>query len=204
MKLNQLSGDIAYKSGVSRLVQLLLAVSILSNLLLAVALAMADRTHRETMVPPTIHKTFWVEDSKVSPEYLEEMGFFLLQLSLNNSPVSAENNAKMLLKYVAPQSYGDMERTLLSNAKRLRENNASTMFSARSVTPNPNDNSIVFSGVMTTFIADKRVAEVSQTYIVRLAYSGGRVFVVEMRETDPKEPFKEQPHDPAAVPADTN
>lgn len=198
MKLKQLSDDIAFRTGVKGIFQVLLIGSFATNLFLAIALASADRTHRETMVPPEIKKSFWVEDSQVSNEYLEQMGTFLLQLALDNTPVNAEYNAKMLLKYAAPASYGDLEKALLINAKRLKEDNASTMFSPRAVTPNEKDNSIAFSGVLTTYIGEKRVSEVQKNYLVKLGYSAGRVYVLELRETDAKQPFKEP--DPQQAP----
>lgn len=198
MKLNQLSDEISYKAGVKKLSQVLIGVLLVSNILLAYTTATADRTHRETLVPPIINKTFWVDGDKVSADYLEQMGWFALQLALNNTPVGAESNARLLLKYVAPSSYGELERSLMANVKRLRENNASTMFSARSVTPNEHDNSVVFAGVTTTYIVDKRVSEVSQSYIAKFGYSGGRIFILDLRETDAKEPFKEPPKDQLA------
>lgn len=191
MKITQLSDDIAARTSVKRSVQFLLLCSIATNLLLSVALARADRTHRETMVPPEIRKGFWVEDSAVSPEYLEEMGSFLLQLAANNTPVSAEYNARLLLKYAAPASYGELEKTLLGNAKRLKDDNASTMFSARAVTPNEQEKSVAFSGVLTTYIGEKRVSELQRTYLLKLGYAAGRVYVLEIRETDAQQPFKE-------------
>lgn len=191
MKLKQLSDDIAFRTGVKGILQVLLIGSFATNLFLSIALASADRTHRETMVPPDIKRTFWVEDSKVSSEYLEQMGTFLMQLALDNTPASAEYNARMLLKYAAPASYGELERVLLVNAKRLKEDNASTVFSPRAVTPNDKENSIAFSGVLTTFIGDKRVSELQKNYLVKLGYSAGRIYVLEMRETDAKQPFKE-------------
>lgn len=191
MNIRQLSNDIAFRTGVKGIFQAMLVVSCATNLFLAIALASADRTHRETMVPPEIKKSFWVEDSKVSNEYLEQMGSFLLQLALDNTPVNVEYNAKMLLKYVAPASYGELEKALLINAKHLKDDNASTMFSPRAVTPNEKENSIAFSGVLTTFIGEKRVSEVQKNYLVKLGYSAGRIYVLELRETDAKQPFKD-------------
>jgi conjugal transfer pilus assembly protein TraE len=191
MRIKQLSNDIAFRTGIKSLFQALMFASIATNLLLSVSLVSADRTHRETIVPPEIKKSFWVEDSKVSAEYLEQMGTFLLQLALNNTPVNSEYNAKMLLKYAAPASYGELEKMLLINAKHLKDDNASTMFSPRSVTPNDRDNSIAFSGVLTTFIGDKRVSELQKNYLVKLGYSGGHIYVLELRETDAKQPFKD-------------
>jgi conjugal transfer pilus assembly protein TraE len=192
MKLQQLSDDIGFRTGIKRAFQLFLAGSLLTNLLLAVALTLADRTHRETMVPPEIKKGFWVEDSKVSGDYLEQMGLFLVQLALNNTPVSAEYNARTLLKYVGPASYGEIEKLLLGNAKRLKEDNASTVFAPSQITASEKENAVAFSGVFSTYISDKRVSQVQKDLLVRFGYSGGKVYILEMRETDPKQPFKDQ------------
>jgi conjugal transfer pilus assembly protein TraE len=191
MKIKQLAEDFAFRTGVKSVFQGLLIFSIVSNLCLAVALAAADRTHRETLVPPNINKTFWVDDSKVSAEYLEQMGHFVIQLALDNTPANVDYNAKMLLKYAAPASYGELEKVLLMNAKRLKDEGASTMFSARAMTPNDADNSVAFNGILTTWIGDKRVSQLSKNYLLKFGYSAGRVYVLELRETDERHPFKE-------------
>jgi conjugal transfer pilus assembly protein TraE len=144
------------------------------------------------MVPPEIKKGFWVEDSKVSGDYLEQMGLFLVQLAMNNTPISAEYNARTLLKYVGPASYGEMERLLLGNAKRLKEDNASTVFAPSLITASEKENAVAFSGVFSTYISDKRVSQVQKDLLVRFGYSAGKVYILEMRETDPKQPFKDQ------------
>ncbi len=193
MHIGQLSTEIAFRTGITRATQALIAISVATNCFLGFELARADRTHRETMVPPEIHKTFWVEDDNVAPEYLEQMGLFLLKLALDNTPVNAEYNAKTLLKYAAPASYGELQNALLANAHRLAEDNAATMFSVRSVTPKPSDKSIAFAGVLTTYIGDKRVSEAQKTYLVRLRYAEGRCYVLELRETAPRTPFLDEP-----------
>jgi len=192
MRLNNLSADVAFRTGVRTFVQMMLLASLATNLLLAFAVATADRTHRETLIPPAINKSFWVDDRGASGEYIEQMGLFLLQLSLNNTPVSAEYNARLLLKYASPSSYGELERAMLTLAKQLKDSNASTVFSVRNVTVSEKTQAVAFGGVLTTYIADKRVSEISKTYLVRFANSAGRAFVSELRETDPKQPFSEQ------------
>ena len=200
MRIGHLSKQIATTTGIGRFVQVMMLVSVLTSFGLMVALVQANRTHRETMVPPMIYKTFWVEDQKVSPEYIEQMGLFLMQLALNNTPVNAEYNAKQLLRYAAPASYGELEASLLGNAQRLKRDNASTFFSPRAVTVDPSSNSVSFNGVQTMFIADRRVSEKPANYTVRLGYDAGRVYVHELRESDPKIPFAEPPATAASRP----
>lgn len=194
MRIGLLSKQLATTTGIGRLTQALMVLSILTNFIFGVhAVIQANKSSRETMVPPVIYKTFWVEDQKVSPEYLEQMGLFLMQLALNNTPVNAEYNAKQLLRYAAPASYGELEAALLGNAQRLKRDNASTFFSPRAVTVDGAKNAVSFNGVQTMFIADRRVSEKPANYTVRLGYNAGRVYVYDLRETDPKTPFADLP-----------
>jgi hypothetical protein len=82
-------------------------------------------------VPPAVHKTFWVESERVSSEYLEQMGYFLMQLTLNVTPQSVDHQAKVLLQYASPGASGELRTALLAAAERLKRDGASTVFSAQ-------------------------------------------------------------------------
>jgi len=77
MRIDKLSGQVAVTLGVRRWAVMMFALSQIALLLMLIAFLTRGDTHRETLVPPTIHTTFWVEDDKVSKEYLIEMGVFL-------------------------------------------------------------------------------------------------------------------------------
>lgn len=200
MKLVKLSEDIEFKTGVRRISQVIIAVLLLISFMLATKLATSTTTHRETMVPPDIKRSFWVEDDKISNEYLEEMGLFLLQLALNNTPASVDYNVSVLLKYAAPASYGSLEVLTADTKRRLKENNSSTIFSARAVTPYDKRRAVAFSGVMTTYISDKKSSEESATYLVQLGYSHGKTYLVQISKVDPKTPFGDLIDEKAPVP----
>ena len=75
----------------------------LVNLVLALFAVRLSGHERIVIVPPNIHKTFWVESDRVSSEYLEQMGYFLLQLTLNVTPQSVDHQAKLLLPFSEPR-----------------------------------------------------------------------------------------------------
>ena len=191
MRLSEVSKEFSLKTGIKTVWQIMLVMLVMSNALLAFKLVTTTSTHRETLVPPTINKTFWVDGEKVSPEYLEQMGAFLISLAFNNTPVSAENNAKTLLKYVGPASYGQIERYLMANVVQIKRINTSTIFSPRAISVIENMNAVSFTGVQTTYIADRRVSEVSKTYLAIFGYEAGKTYIKDLRETDPKSPFRE-------------
>ena len=207
MKVSELSKEFELKTGVKLVFQILFILMVFANVLLSVRLATLTNTHRETLVPPTINKTCWVDDQQIDASYLEQMANFLIQLAFNNTPVNAEYNAKTLLKYVGPGSYGKLERYLLANVRELRKNNTSTLFSVRAISVLKEDNAVAFSGVLTTYIADRRVSERSKTFLVRFGFDAGRVYIQDMLEVDPKEPFKHKVDDKDAyelVPEEVN
>ena len=172
--------------------------SMLVNLILA-ALAVRLAGHeRVVVVPPTIHKTFWVESDRVSSEYLEQMGYFLMQLTLNVTPQNIDHQAKVLLQYAAPAFYGELRTALLTAAERLKRDGAATVFSAQDLTVDERSLKVGVRGQLTTFISDRRVSQVAKGYVIEFQYAGGRVFLKAFRETNPNDPLETQPR-PAAV-----
>jgi conjugal transfer pilus assembly protein TraE len=197
MKLEWLRADIASARRATTLLAALLAGSMLANVALAVlSMRLADR-ERVVMVPPTIHKTFWVEADRVSSEYLEQMAYFLMQLTLDVTPQSVDHQAGVLMQYAAPAAYGDLRATMAATAERIKHDGASTVFSAQNVVVDEAAQRVGVSGQLTTFISDRRVSEVSKGYVIELQYTGGRIFLKAFRETNPNDPLEIQSH-PAA------
>lgn len=200
MKLAWMHEDIASARRAATFLVALLVGSMLVNLVLAVFTARLASHQRVVVVPPTIHKTFWVESDRVSSEYLEQMGYFLMQLTLNVTPQSVDHQAKVLLQYAAPAAYGELRMALLAAAERLKRDGASTVFSPQDLIVDERTLRVGVRGQLTTFISDRRVAEVSKGYAIELQYSSGRVFLKSFRETNPNDPLETQPRPaPAAV-----
>ena len=119
MRLDWLRADQASARRATALLAILLAVSMLATLLLAAHTVRQAGRERVVVVPPAIHKTFWVEAERASPEYLEQMGYFLAQLTLNVTPQSVEHQSRLLLQYAAPASWGDLRTAMAANAETL-------------------------------------------------------------------------------------
>ncbi len=200
MKLAWMREDVASARRATTFLVVLLAGSMLVNLVLAVFAVRLAGHERIVVVPPTIHKTFWVESERVSSEYLEQMGYFLMQLTLNVTPQSVDHQAKVLLQYAAPASFGELRTALLTAAERLKRDGASTVFSPQDLSVDERALRVGVRGQLTTFISDRRVSEVSKGYAIELQYSGGRVFLKAFRETNPNDPLENQPRpSPAAA-----
>lgn len=168
-----------------RILSYSLLLSLALNVLMMGTFLLRDKTHRETLVPPTIHKTFWVEDENIDTAYMEQMGVFLLQLILNTTPATSDVSITTFLKYTGPESYGRLEKVLRAQAAQLKAGAVSTAFYPRSVTLAPDaKNSIAIAGVLSAFGADRRLPDRAITYLLRFRYSGGRLYLSELSEVE--------------------
>jgi conjugal transfer pilus assembly protein TraE len=190
MKLAWMRQDLASARRASALLLALLVGSMLVNLILAGFTYRLWSHERVVVVPPSVHKTFWVEEERVSAEYLEQMGYFLMQLTLNVTPQSVDHQSKLLLQYAAPAAYGELRTTLLSAAERLKRDGAATVFSARDLTVDERALKVGIRGQLTTFISDRRVSEVAKGYVIEFQYKAGQIFLKAFRETSPNDPLE--------------
>ena len=193
MKLAWMREDLASARRAFTFLLALLLGSMLTNLILAAFAFRISSHERVVVVPPTVHKTFWVEDERVSAEYLEQMGYFLMQLTLNVSPLSVDHQSKVLLQYAAPAAYGELRTALSSAAERLKRDGAATVFSPRDLIVDERALKVGIRGQLTTFISDRRVSEVAKGYSVEFQYTAGQIFLKSFRETNPNDPLETKP-----------
>ena len=192
MRLDWLRADQASARRATALLAILLSVSMLATLLLAAHTLRQAGRERVVVVPPAIHKTFWVEAERASPEYLEQMGYFLAQLTLNVTPQSVEHQSRLLLQYAAPASWGELRTAMAANADRIKRDGASTVFSPQDLQVDEGTQRVGLRGLLTTFISDRRVSEVSKGYAIELQQTNGRIFLKTFRETNPNDPLETQ------------
>jgi len=200
MKLAWLRQDLEGARRAVAILVLLLIGSMLTNLILAGFAVRLSGRERVVIVPPVVHKTFWIEGERVSGEYLEQMGYFLSQLILNVTPQSVDYQAKVLLQYAAPGAYGELRTALLTAAERLKRDSATTVFSPRDLTVDEAGMKVAVRGQLTTFISDRRVSEAVKAYLVEFQYTGGRIYLKTFRETTTNDPLETKPAVGTAAP----
>jgi len=193
MKLAWMRQDSECARRALALLVLLLVGSMVVNLALAAFAIRLSNSERIVVVPPSVSKTFWVESDRVSGAYLEQMAYFLMQLTLNVTPQSVEHQSKLLLQYASPSAYGDLQVALRAAGERLKRDGAATVFSPRDLTVDESAMKVAVRGQLTTFISDRRVSDVSKAYIVEFEYAGGRLYLKSFRETPTNDPLETKP-----------
>lgn len=114
MKLEWLRADVAGARRATVFLAVLLTGSLLANTVLALLVARFANRERVVLVPPTIHKTFWVNEERASGEYLEQMAYFLMQLNVDVTPQNVDHQARVLMQYAAPAAYGELRAAMLA------------------------------------------------------------------------------------------
>ena len=200
MKLASLRDGLSSARRATSFLVMLLLAAMATNLILAVLVARMSGHERIVVVPPVVHKTFWLETDRVSPEYLEQMGYFLMQLTLNVTPQSVDHQSKVLLTYAAPAAFGELRTALAATAERLKRDGAATVFSAQDITVDERTLKVGVRGQLTTYISDRRVSEAAKGYAIEFQYSAGRIYLKTFRETNANDPLETQnrPASPAA------
>ena len=162
MRLEWLRSDLTSARRVTAFLAVLLTGSVLANgVLVVLTVRLVDR-ERVILVPPTINKTFWVDAEHVSGEYLEQMAYFLMQLTLDVTPQNVDHQARVLMQYAAPASFGELRAAMLATAERLKRDGAATVFSARDLVVDEVKQRVGVRGQLTTFISDRRLTEQQQ------------------------------------------
>jgi conjugal transfer pilus assembly protein TraE len=179
------------------LVALLLA-SLATNLVLSVYAVQASGRERVILVPPTISKTFWVDQERVSAAYLEQMGYFLMQLILNVTPQSADHQSRVLLQYAAPAAAGELRTQLATSIERLKRDGAATVFSPQDISVDERALKVGIRGQLTTYVSERRVSDVPKGYLIEFKTNGGRLTLAAFRETRPNDPLDTRSAGPAA------
>lgn len=189
MKFELLRGDLDRSRRTIVLLVVLLATSVAVNLVTATTAYRLVGSERIVVIPPAVHKSFWVESDKVSAEYLEQMGYFLLQLALNVTPQSVDYQSRLLLQYVTAASYGEIKTAMAIVAERIKRDGASTVFSARSLTTDEHALKVAVQGNVTTFIGDRRVSDVTKSYLLEFQYAVGKLTIKSFREVPANDPL---------------
>ena len=190
MNITRLSADIAAKTGVSKAAQVVLALLLVSNVLLAANMLLTDRSVRTQLVPPEISKSFWVDGKHLSPEYLEQMGEYIVMKFASVTPASIEAQNSQILKYVHPSVYGELSVRWKAASAKLKQDAISRHFFPREVRISEQTQSVAFIGVVDTWVGDKKVPNPEvKAYLVAFDYSGGSVTIKELRETNEQHPF---------------
>lgn len=190
MNFQEYAAEVSSRMAVKKSVYFAFAASLLTNVLLAGGIAFADREDRVVVLPAEITKSFWLDQKAVSPDYLEQMSIFALQLALNNSPETFDYNQRKLLQYVTPEERGHTDLLLTAQGRKLKNANASIHFLPESVEVKSAVLQAAVSGTVRQFIGNNQTSSSKKCWVIQFAYEGSRLWIKSIHESGCKKPFE--------------
>lgn len=156
---------------------LLAACSLLMIIGLFQSVYLFFRHERVIVTPPQLTQSFWVEGNRFAPQYLEQMALHYAHLILDVTEKNILYQGDIVLRAVSPESYGAFKEKLLSDEKMLKKNNLSTRFSVTECKISAESLSVEITGEMMSFVADKRVSQIHETYHIQFQNQSGRLLI---------------------------
>lgn len=173
--LNHSLGFLRFQRNILSILAILLTLSVVT-----LSLLLLSKRERVVIVPPTVEKSFWVDQRGVSATYLEQYGYFLAQLMLCKSSNSASSQRDVLLRHTDPSFLPILRRKLLEEENRLKRQSASYVYYPTSVVANRERNEVVIEGDRLFYVSDKRVSSQPESYLLRFRYTGSRLLLTEI------------------------
>lgn len=143
---------------------------LLSNGILSCALLW--KSEEVILMPLQIEGQLRIQRGKPSSEYLEHMGRDFARLLMDVSPVSFSYNHKTILKYVVPESYGIIQKQLMSDGEQLNALQLSTHFKPIQITANPETMEVEVKGTLSSYISDKHIRDSQETILLQFTERG--------------------------------
>lgn len=139
-------------------------------------------SERVVLVPPTIERTFWVENGVVDTEYLHQMAGFVAWLTLDVTPASIDWKTKTLRNWADPLEYGALEERQNLESTRLKRMNGATYFAVRSLEADPKRLTVRLVGQLHTMVNGVETSARQTRFVVTFAFRSGRLHLKSLKE----------------------
>ena len=158
------------------------AISLISNIFLAIFVMNVDTREKTVVVPVGFDKPFYVKGTELDPSYAKQMAKMIAQNRWNYTPKTAGRQFKEILQFVEPKSYALLESQLDSEVIKVKRNRVSSSFLVDGIRINLNNNEITVRGENVTFMGSQIVSNKIRFLRLKMNYFDGRFNLVSMKE----------------------
>lgn len=124
-----------------------------------------------SLVPYQLDEPMRLSKNNPSPEQLYSMAWFVASNMVNVTPSSVDFNQKIILRYVAPEDFGNMEKILADNKDMVLKNNLSQLFEVRDYLVNPQNLTVVFHGTLRSWVSNQELPKKETAYKVSFRFN---------------------------------
>lgn len=147
----------------------------LSNLLLILLVFSISKNEKTIVMPSHFQKSFWIEGSSASVDYVEQIGQDVFQAVLTYNPSNVAFQFATVLKYVHPRYYQDFKSILDLDSQRAIKNQISSVFYPMSFKRTGNE--VVSEGEQVTLVGQEVVSRKIKKFKLSFVMDGGSVQV---------------------------
>ena len=104
------------------------------------------------IIVPTGGSPLWIEDSKVSDNYLEKFGSYIADLLLTRTPTDVDRKNKILLEHVHPSYYHEIKKQLHQDRQNIVQFDQSLFFRPIRSFIDPIKQAYILEGELCVFI----------------------------------------------------
>lgn len=168
-KNKHVSSLVNYRYSV-RIWQIVAGVVMASNIILSYFVLTANTTEKTIIVPPQLDAPFTVYGDEVSSSYIEQMSVYFVQLLLTYNKKNARTQFDMVLHYVNPSAYGEMNTKFSIDIDRITRNDISSAFYPLGI--HIKKNVAYVSGELRGYVGSKLVSKREKTFELSFTYEG--------------------------------
>lgn len=187
MDFKSYQGRLSQLSARFNLMVVLVFGLLVSNMLLSCFLFKAWNHHTVEVTPFSGAPSYLKSASSVDGNYLSLMTENFVNERLNVTPETVDANHRRLLTYVGHQNYTSILRLLINESKVIKAKKMSSVFYIDKNKPNPQELTVVVSGLLRRFVGLQALEDVRKTYVLKFQYKDSRLSIVQFSLLKEKE-----------------
>ncbi|MFS7282044.1 type IV conjugative transfer system protein TraE [Serratia proteamaculans] len=163
-------------------VVVLLAVSLVSNIIVGKMAWYFYTTQRTQTVPMIFNKPFTTTMNATDWNYIEMATLSFISLRLNVTPENVEAQHAVLLSFTPSEQRPALKKMLDVEAEYIKSNGVSTVFYMEKILTEPNTGDILITGLLKSNTTNGPLADTLKAYRLILPYVNGRSIIREFNE----------------------
>lgn len=144
----------------------------------------AFNSMRVILVPPVIDSKLEIAGDKGSDDYMKSFTRYVCGLALSYNALNARAQFAELLTMYAPESFPEAKKTFYNLADAIETTKVSNSFMIHKIVVDSSKHQIEVQGPGIQFAQDKKIDEMSKTYIIDYRIRNGRFEIMAFKEKE--------------------
>ena len=140
---------------------------------------------RTVITPAFVDRQFYVEGDKASPEYIEMMTQYAVNVLTNYTPETIEERTQDFLRFIAPDYYNQVATSFRSMIDEAKNYSISQSFIPHRITQQ--DNKITVEGLIKRYAQDKLILSGGVVYSITYQINNGRFEILSYEKIEKQE-----------------